>query len=124
MDRAELLKQIATLDRQINAEVAKNPIKSLNPNYRSFPWGNWVGGVFFVALGIFAPQISRDMGVKYGNYIVYFGIFCLVSAFFRTIMYFLKGRAKTDKAYSAGMGKVQELQQQKKALQDALAKAQ
>lgn len=120
MTRAQIQQQLVDLDRQINEESAKNRVPSLNARNRSIPWGNWVSAAIFVGAGIFGGQVVPKLHEQYGQYALILGAIFGLSAAVRTVLFFVKGRAKNDKAYAQAAEKIRQLQEKRTELQRQL----
>lgn len=123
MTRAQILEQIAELDKRIHELSASNKVPSLNMKNRSMPWAAIGSAALFLGFYIFGggilPKIHQDYGLIIGG----IGVLMALFAVWRVVMFFLKGGQKTGKQYANHVEMVMKLQKQREELQKALATA-
>ncbi len=124
MDKAQIMQQIAALDKQILTVSASNRVPSLNSRNQAFPLSSWIAAAVLVAVwqfGGMAHDFFKQQMVAMAA-MGLAGLFALF-ALYRTFAWLIKGGQKKDKKYVAAMEQVAALQQQRDALQKALKSA-
>lgn len=119
MTRAELQRQIAELDRQINEEFAKASSGTVGAINATFPKGMWSLAILCGAWYALGDQL--DFLVTYHektkDWAMYGAAGLAVIAFLQTIMYFLRRNPSRTSEYRDATSRSQELQAQRRELQ-------
>ncbi len=118
--RAQLQTEIAELDRQINAELGKTRLPSLNTRNASFPWSYYILAALVLAWWQFGGMLPIPGHDKYAHYAMWVGGAICVFAVIRTFLWLIRRNPKGGTKYMEATTHVRELQQRRQELQKQL----
>jgi hypothetical protein len=122
MERNEILRQIAELERQVNAELAQTRLPGMRSSHKAFPSPMWGLTAFCFGWGAFGGQIPpaeriHAMSMPYAYYV---GVVLGGIAVLQTVLWLFSRGSTADASYIQHTHHVRELQQQLAALRQQL----
>ncbi|MBX7244784.1 MAG: hypothetical protein K1X53_04755 [Candidatus Sumerlaeaceae bacterium] len=124
--RKELQQELADLDRQINAEVAKAPLPKMRDVHRRFPFAYFILGglgIGYWAAGDSIPGVSGSLHTSTADYGLYVGGVIIAIGVIRLLQWMFLSNFKADAQYKEATVTVKDLQQKRRELQQELKNA-
>ncbi len=122
MERNEILRQIAELERQVNAELAQTRLPGMRSSHKTFPSPMWGLTIFCFAWWGFGDMIPPAASIHAMTKPYAFYVACVlgVIAILQTVLWLFSRGAKADAGYMQHTQHVRELQQQLAQLRQQL----